>query len=175
MDLRFKHILFALTSFLSSCDVEFEDLKPVVSVVNPITPIQTRQTNFLSSDFLNWDSVCFKFLRYNEGEFFNQNCQVVFLSNNAVPDTLILSFFRIPYNASTPYYCGNPSCYASVNKYSASKIISTGSGKLIYDQLNEDSADLVFDLSQNSNYRLPDNTLLKAGIKGRLRVPHKKM
>jgi hypothetical protein len=175
MDLRCKHILYALAFFLSSCDVEIEEFRPVVRSVNPVSPIQTRETNFLGSDFLNWDSIYFKFLRYNEREFLNQNCQVVFLSNNAVPDTLILTFFRIPYNASTPYYCGNTSSYASVNKYPASKIISTGGGKLIYDQLNEDSADLVFDLFQSSNYRLPDNTLLKAGIKGRLRVPHKKM
>lgn len=153
----------------TSCEMNFVDPKPVISKSTPTAPIQTRNLNILGSDFFNWDSIEFRPNRIFTVDFSTRR-NIEFISTGS--DTLTLSFEKMNDDVETPYYCGFPQCKASLNKLGGNKISSTGSeGVIVYDQFSSDSADLIFEINQRTNYRLPDNTKLTAKVKGRFRVP----
>ncbi|MCC6817766.1 MAG: hypothetical protein IT245_02600 [Bacteroidia bacterium] len=171
MDSHFKLIyIFTLLIAFSSCAVEIEEPIPNISSGKSVLNSSITEVNTLRSDFLNWDSIEFHFSHFENITYFS-NCNPVFMSNAAIPDTLILRFTQLPYNNINQYYVGAPSSEARINKFPGRKINSNGNGQITYTKIEGDSVEIGIDLLQNTFYRLPDNSNLKATIKGRFKMP----
>lgn len=158
----------------TSCEVKLDDPLILVSKTNPVGEISTRELNILGSDYLNMDSIEF---RFNQYKIQSDPYKIVieFVSNQTNQDILTLAFEKFNGNMTTPYYCKYPQANGSINKLNANKIISvSNSGNLIFDQFSDDSANIIFEFDLMTSHRLPNNTNLKAKINGRFRIPSEK-
>ncbi len=175
MAFHYKIYFYLFVILFSACEVKIVEPQTIITKTTPVVPIQTRNVNVLGSEYFNWDSITFSLNRVITGFSLNKNSNFEFISNNPNPDTLIIRFDKFPNDISSAYYCGSTECSATLNKFSNQKISSSGySGAVIYEQINDDFAYITFEFMQNTNYRLPDNSKLKAKISGKFQVPHLK-
>lgn len=174
MAFHYRNIQYTLLIFILAACNKIDEPEPFVRTHKAISQVYTWGPNILSSDFINWDSITFTFSHFEPADNW-ANSHLIFYSNKQPKDTLKLIFNRMPYNNITEYYCGNVRSEAYLNKFNGNKIKSMGEGILSYKKINEDSAEIKFILTQKTNYRLPDNTLLKADIKGIMTIPHVKI
>lgn len=177
MAFHFKLIFcLACLTIISSCKEELPDHVPEVNRALPLTPFYISELNVLRSDFLNWDSIKFRYNRQLRASYDRYNTVIEFISEQQYPDTLTLTFDRLNFKVNNPYLCGSPQTLASINKFGKRKYLSEGNEKsaFIYHQFSKDSAEISFNIKQNSYYRLPDNTILNGRIMGRFRLPRLK-
>lgn len=175
MAFRYNTIIyFCLLAFAISCKEELPKTTPQVRILIPPKPFDIPDINVLHSDFLNWDSIPFRYNRQLINTWnYRYNTEIEFVSISSNPDTIKLTFDRMRYKTENPYLCGSPQAEVRINKFSKTKYQASGATKdaIIFHQFSNDSAEVSFDIIQTTNYRLPDNTILKARIKGKFRVP----
>lgn len=168
MDFRFKFLLILI--IFSSCEKEIIKLEPFVGASNIDLELTDVNPHFIKSDFYNFDSMEFTFSHYEPGTK-DSELVPVFVGKNMSEDRLQFSFSILPYKNFTEYYAGGVKLKSNLNKLSGQKISGEGSGPLVIKKINDNEAEIRFDIKIDTDYRLPNSKYLEAQILGRLRLP----